>query len=103
MIVGQKVCCIDDSFPASVSVLYTALPKKGQVYVIRAVQVGVGLEPRVEGEVCVYLVGLVNPKSLKAPFRERGFKAERFRPLDEIKEQNRKDDEELTKAYLAMD
>jgi hypothetical protein len=36
------------------------------------------------GEVSVYLVGLRNPLSNVPPFPERGFNAERFRPLDEV-------------------
>lgn len=35
-------------------------------------------------EVAVYLQEIVNPKSRKAPFREWGFKIERFRPLQEL-------------------
>ncbi|HYE31606.1 MAG TPA: hypothetical protein VEH27_09265 [Methylomirabilota bacterium] len=88
MIVGQKVVCVDDKFPLGIEKFYTALPKKDVVYVIREVKIGVNMagEP---GEVAVYLVGLVNPKSSKAPFPERGFNAERFRPLEEIQEKNR--------------
>ena len=66
---------------------YTALPKAGVVYVIREMSVGISLHGE-EGEVCVLLVGLHNPRSSTPPFPERGFKAERFRPLDEIKEEN---------------
>jgi hypothetical protein len=82
-ITGQKVVCVDDRFPLGIEKFYTALPKKDVVYVVRGTTVGIGLDGS-EGEICVYLVGLVNPKSNKAPFRERGFKAERFRPLDEL-------------------
>ena len=48
--------------------------------------VGISLRGE-EGEVCVLLVGLHNPRSSKAPFPERGFKAERFRPLEELTEE----------------
>ena len=87
MTVGSKVVCIDDKFPLGIEKFYTALPKAGVVYVIREMTVGVSLQGE-EGEVCVLLVGLNNPRSSTPPFPERGFKAERFRPLDEMKEKN---------------
>jgi hypothetical protein len=82
MIVGQKVVCIDDKFPLGISKFYTSLPVEGTVYVIRSVCVGISLQGE-EGEVCVHLVGLQNPTSNKPPYPERGFKSERFRPLEE--------------------
>jgi len=84
MIVGQKVVCVNDTFPAAVSVLYQALPVKDRVYVIRAVSIGVNWKAE-PGEVCVYLIGLHNPRSETPPFPERGFNSERFRPLEEVK------------------
>ena len=83
MMVGQKVVCVDDTFPPAVSQFYKALPRKDQIYVIRAVMIGVNWKAE-PGEVCVYLVGLVNPCSDTPPYPERGFNAERFRPLDEF-------------------
>lgn len=84
MIVGQKVICIDDVFPIGIEKFYTALPKKDAIYVIRNVVLGCNYrcEP---GEVCLLLVGLVNPRSKTPPYPENGFNAERFRPLDEMK------------------
>ena len=66
-----------------ISKYYAALPKAGVTYVIRNVSVGVNWsgEP---GEVCLHLIGLVNPRSTTPPCPERGFNAERFRPLDEL-------------------
>src|SRR6188472_18059 len=87
MTVGSKVVCIDDKFPLGIEKYYIALPKAGVVYVIREMTVGISLQGE-EGEICLLLVGLNNPRSSKSPFPERGFKAERFRPLDEIKEEN---------------
>ena len=87
MMVGQKVVCVDDKFPLEVSKFYTALPKANQVYVIRQVSIGVNWKGE-EGEVCLLLVGLTNPRSTVPPYPERGFNAERFRPLDELKEKN---------------
>lgn len=80
---NQKVVCIDDNFPPQVCCHYTALPEEGKVYVVRGVAPGIGYDMN-EGELCIYLVGLQNPCSSKPPHRERGFKAERFRPLDEM-------------------
>ena len=83
---GTKVVCIDDHFPPWAKQMYAALPKAGNTYTIRGSTVGVGYGPgfsdRQEGEIAVYLREIVNPKSGKAPFREWGFKAERFKPLD---------------------
>jgi hypothetical protein len=83
MMVGQKVVCVDDQFPLEVTKYYTALPIAGVTYVIREVSVGVNWKAE-PGEVCLHLVGLVNPCSDTPPYPERGFNAERFRPLDEI-------------------
>jgi hypothetical protein len=84
---GTKVVCIDDKFPAWAKQMYAALPKAGNTYTIRGSTVGVSFGPgfsdRQEGEIAVYLREIVNPKSSKAPFREWGFRAERFRPLEE--------------------
>jgi hypothetical protein len=95
MISGQKVVCIDDKFPIGIEKFYTALPKAGIVYVIRDVCLGVNWKAE-PGEISVTLLGLHNPKSNKPPFPERGFKAERFRPLEEKTEEIEK--EELCKA-----
>lgn len=83
MITGQKVVCVNGKFDESIKRFYSALPVEGVTYEIRGSTVGIS--PRgEEGELCVYLVGLVNPCSEVAPFRERGFNAERFAPLEEL-------------------
>ena len=74
--------CVDGKFPLGIEKLYTALPKEGVTYVIRDVQLGVNWKAE-PGEVCLYLIGLENPKSTTAPYPERGFNAERFRPLED--------------------
>jgi hypothetical protein len=87
MIVGQKVVCINGQFDPCIAKFYVALPVEGVVYVIRNVVMGVNpKDPTGEHgcEVCLYLVGLNNPRSSMPPFPERGFNAERFRPLEEI-------------------
>lgn len=83
MTVGSKVVCVDDDFPPEIAVIYTTLPIKDEVYIIREMKIGVNFanEP---GEVCLYLVGIHNPRSNVKPFPERGFNAERFRPLEEV-------------------
>lgn len=83
---GQKVVCIDGQFPESLKALYTALPVEGVVYVVRGLAPGVSPTLQ-EGELAVYLVGLQNPCSSVPPHRERGFRAERFRPIDELTEE----------------
>jgi len=78
---GQKVVCVDDVFPAGIQKFYWKLPVKGVTYTVRDLIPGIDTsgEP---GEMCVYLVELINPCSDKPPYPERGFKAERFRPLE---------------------
>ena len=82
MVVGQKVICINDEAPAILRQYYTAWVRKGTVYVIRGVFLGVDIQAG-PGEVGVYLLGLHNPKSAAPPFPERGFNSNRFRPLEE--------------------
>lgn len=75
---NQKVVCIDDQFPLGIEKLYNQFPVKDQIYVIRDVVPGQALSGA-EGEVAVYLVGVVNPTNKVGV--ERGFNAERFAPL----------------------
>jgi hypothetical protein len=83
---GQHVVCIDGKFDTKIKKFYTALPVEGVSYVVRGSTVGISPEMQ-DGELCVYLTGLQNPCSSKPPYRERGFKAERFRPLEEMTEE----------------
>lgn len=99
MTVGTHVMCINGQFPLGIEKFYTALPKEGVVYVIREMKVGVNFTGE-EGEVCVYLVGLHNPRSSTPPHPERGFNAERFVPLEELKERNRESKTEEVTAYV---
>lgn len=80
---GQKVICVDDSAPAHLRMHYTAWIKKGTIYVIRGVFLGVDYQSAQAGEVGVYLLGIHNPKSSVPPFPERGFNSLRFRPIEE--------------------
>jgi hypothetical protein len=82
--VGDKVVCVDDKFPPDISKLYDALPVKDSTYVVRDIRLGINLT--LEGDVSVLLVGLVNPKADSKAALERGFRADRFRPLQELRE-----------------
>ncbi len=81
---NQKVVCIDGTFPLGIEKLYTELPKEGTTYTIRDIVPGVGLTGD-EGEVAVYLCEIRGP--LNAHGIERGFRAERFAPLQTIVEE----------------
>lgn len=86
MIKGQKVVCINDTFPAVVRAIYKQLPVKGVTYTIR--EVFLGREKVVKAgdsaTVGLLLAELVNPPD---PFhqgkQELGFSSERFAPLEE--------------------
>lgn len=94
MQVGQKVVCINDTFPTWVADYYVSLPKKDKVYIIRGMCLGVDItnEP---GEVVVYLVGVHNPLAPPPAMAERGFKQSRFRPLEELPSQQLAREREL--------
>lgn len=89
MQVGDKVECIDGNFPGPLRKLYHHLPVKGKEYVIREVYVARGIafpsKPgSADGEIGVLLEGVINPPDPKnIHHRELGFKAERFRVLEE--------------------
>ena len=78
---GQKVVCVNDVFPEGVKRYYFKLPISGVTYTVRDLIPGIDIACEA-GEMCVYLVELINPCSDKPPYPERGFKAERFRPLE---------------------
>ncbi len=81
---NQKVVCIDGRFPIGIEKLYSELPKEGNTYTIRDIVPGVGLTDE-EGEVAVYLMEITGP--LNAHGIERGFRAERFAPLQTIQDE----------------
>lgn len=89
--VGQKVVCVDDSWPESVKQLYLSLPVKDGIYVVRAVRVGVRADELIMDmrrvlEQSLLLVGLYNPTNNLGV--EAGFAASRFRALDELKQES---------------
>lgn len=91
---GSKVVCINDTFPTEILNFYTDLPKKGKVYTIRTIEVGIGLNGEA-GEIAVTLKEIVNPVSKVQPHRERGFLQERFAELEPDKEAEETRKEEL--------
>ena len=84
--IGDKVVCVDDKFPPDIGKLYDALPVKDSTYVVRDIRLGINLT--LEGDVSVLLIGLVNPKADSKSALERGFRADRFRPLQELREES---------------
>jgi len=85
---GDKCVCIDDRFDPRLASLYTQFPKKDSVYVIREVRLGIRPDCKT-GDVSLLLVGIVNPSANSRSGLERGFSADRFRPLDEMKSRNK--------------
>ena len=87
MVKGQKVVCINATFPPIIQALYKQLPVKGDVYTIR--EVFLGREKIVRGgdsaTVGLLLEELKNPPD---PFhqgkQELGFSSERFAPIEEL-------------------
>ena len=81
---NQKVVCVDGKFPLGIEKLYSELPKEGVTYTIRDIVPGVGLTGE-EGETAVYLCEITGP--LNAHGIERGFRADRFAPLQTTEEE----------------
>lgn len=98
---GQKVVCIDDRFDPWVFDLYCALPRKNQIYTVRAVGVGrsnpdfsINDEAEIkltgaEFDMLILLHELHNPDDPHSSIKqELGFRADRFAPLlDETAEE----------------
>ena len=104
MIKGQKVVCINATFPPVILALYKQLPVKGDVYTIR--EVFLGREKIVRGgdsaTVGLLLEELKNPPD---PFhqgkQELGFSSERFAPLEELPAEE-EEAEELAGAGIGI-
>ena len=75
--VGQKVLCIDDAFPRHIAEWCDTLPAVGEVYTIRAMQLG-GEPSTGRCDVGFLLVEISNPR--KASGAEAGFFHTRFEP-----------------------
>ena len=78
--VGQKVLCIDDSFPRCIAEWCDTVPVAGEVYTIRGLQLGD--DPTTGGngfcDIGFRLAEIVNPR--KANGSEAGFFHTRFMP-----------------------
>lgn len=98
MVKGQRVVCINDTFPDLIRAIYRELPVKGRTYTIR--EVFLGREKVVKGgdsaTVGLLLVELVNPPDpFHAGQQELGFSSERFAPLEELPPEEAEHEEEL--------
>lgn len=93
---GQRVVCIDDHFEPWVFDLYKSLPKKDEVYTVRALGAGrsnpqfeVDEDAKLsisaaEFDILILLDELHNPDDPHSSIQqELGFRAERFAPLEE--------------------
>lgn len=93
---GQRVVCIDDHFEPWVFDLYKSLPKRNEIYTVRAMGAGRS-NPRfvvdkdanltighAEYDILLLLEELHNPDDPHSSIKqELGFRAERFAPLQE--------------------
>jgi hypothetical protein len=90
---GQKVLCINDTFPPAVLDWCDCLPRAGGVYTIRAMRIG---RDRISGQANLgfLLSEIVNP--LSSLGKEAGFLAERFTPwLEKCTESRRQPEVEI--------
>ncbi|HEY1051881.1 MAG TPA: hypothetical protein VGE39_19050 [Prosthecobacter sp.] len=103
---GQQVVCIDDQFEPWVFDLYKSLPKKDQIYTVRALRAGRSnpkftvnddAEIKLTGaefDLLLLLKELNNPDDPHSSVKqELGFRSERFAPLLEQTEEE--EEEEL--------
>lgn len=92
---GQSVICINDSFAAWALVLYDNLPKKNVRYTIRTVSMGrsdaqdTGIDSMVESVTLVEIKNGPDPH-YKGGVQELQFNANRFRPIEELKDVKQK-------------
>lgn len=113
---GQKVVCINDQFDPWVYDLYSALPKKGRTYTVRAIAPGRS-QPKftvnddaeikltgAEFDILLLLKELQNPEDPHSSLKqELGFRAERFAPLEEDEEEEEAEAGELVGAGAAKE
>jgi hypothetical protein len=82
MVKGQKVLCVNDKVEPEIRALYHQWISKGTIYVIRDVMLAQNRKGD-WGEVGLLLQGIENPTQTVAPFQERSFNSERFRPIED--------------------
>ncbi|MBA3544813.1 MAG: hypothetical protein H0T83_10305 [Chthoniobacterales bacterium] len=87
---NQRVVCVDGRFPLGIEQLYDELPREGDTYTIRDILPGIGLTGD-EGEIAVYLREIKGP--LNAHGIERGFRADRFAPLQNSRAEEEEEEE----------
>ncbi|MFC5454841.1 hypothetical protein [Prosthecobacter fluviatilis] len=103
---GQQVVCIDDQFDPWVFDLYKSLPKKDEIYTVRAIRAGRSnpqfvvnddAEIKLAGaefDILLLLKELNNPDDPHSSVKqELGFRSERFAPL--LEETEEVEEEEL--------
>lgn len=103
---GQQVVCIDDQFEPWVFDLYKSLPKKDQIYTVRALRAGRSnpkftvnddAEIKLTGaefDLLLLLKELNNPDDPHSSVKqELGFRSERFAPL--LEQTAEEEEEEL--------
>jgi len=77
--IGQKVVCVDDSFPSGINDFYNSLPEKNKVYTVRDVVPAWGFDLQ---ETC----GILLQECVNKPNSggiEPAFQPHRFREMDE--------------------
>ena len=79
---GQRVICVNDTFPPAIAKMYAQLPVKGNTYRVRDVYLGQESLKSPDATCGVLLYELRNPPDKQ--LREIGFNSERFAPLDEL-------------------
>ena len=91
---GQRVVCINDTFPPAIAKMYAQLPVKGNTYRVRDVYLGQE-SPKAKDATCgITLYEIRNPPD--ARLREIGFNSERFAPLDELPEVEKEEEIVIT-------
>ncbi len=83
--ISDKVVCVDDAFDEKASSVFSSLPVKNQVYVIRELAV----YPDGDWGVClVGITGKIVYNAWVGRVMEWRFAYQRFRKLDEVKAEN---------------
>lgn len=94
---GEKVVCINDKWEPWVFDTYNQLPKKGEIYTIRALRPG---RPNLDGGAAVLTLLLEelqnDPDYSHVGGDELGFKASRFAPLESQKARRAMQEEVVT-------
>ncbi len=79
---GQRVVCVDDSFPDGIRDIFNALPVKGRTYTVRDIVPGWNF--KLNEEPAIYIEELVNlPNEHNI---EPGFACHRFADQEEVEE-----------------